>query len=160
MFTIKSNVNESYEYRTTIEKARKFFSDGNNYTELMPNLDGIHTDIRGITRWNISVAVPLIGTWKMSFMVDFLATDDIIEWYPSSSEKQNFLRCVAQLIEKNDDLVQVRITNNLELRRPHAKDFHIFAAMAGERTISQEMEAEVSKMIKNFLIKAKEKLEK
>lgn len=160
MFVIKSNVTESSELRTTIEKARFFFSDGNNYAELMPNVDSIHKDIRGVTRWNISVAVPLIGSWKMSFAVEFLAADDIIEWYPSSTEKQNFLRCVAQLNEKTDGIIQVIITNNLELRRQQAKDFHVFAGMAGERTISQEMQAEVSKMIKDFLLKAKEKLEK
>jgi hypothetical protein len=160
MFIIKSNVSEKFEFQTAFKSAWKFFVDGNNYVELMPNLDNIHTDGRGVSRWNISVDVPLIGSWKMAFAVDFLASDDIIEWYPSSSEKQNFLRCVTQLVEKDENLVEVRITHNLELRRQQATDFHIFAGMAGESMISAEMQKEVAKMVKIFMQKAKERLEK
>ena len=160
MFIIKSNVSEKYEFQTSVENAWKFFADGNNYVELMPNLDSIQTDGRGISRWDISVNVPMIGNWKMSFAVDFLTADDMIEWYPSNTEKQNFLRCVTQLVGKTDNLVQVRITHNLELRRPHAKDFHLLAGMAGESLISQEMQSEVTKMLKIFVQKAKERLEK
>lgn len=160
MFIIRSNVTESCDFRTSLKSARDFFVDGNNYIQLMPNLDSIHTDIKGVLRWNISVSVPLVGNWRASFAVDFLETDNLIEWYPSSTEKQNFLRCVAQLSEKNDGVVQVKITNNLELRREKASDFHVLANMAGEKTISQELQSEASKMIKDFMLKAKEKLEK
>jgi hypothetical protein len=126
----------------------------------MPNLDSIHTDGRGVSRWNVSVDVPLIGSWKMAFAVDFLASDDIIEWYPSTIEKQNFLRCMTQLVEKDENLVEVRISHNLELRRPQATDFHLLAGMAGESMISLEMQTEVSRMLKIFMEKAKERLEK
>ena len=160
MFIVKSNVTEKYEFRTSIINAQNFFSNGNNYVELMPNLDSIHTDVRGITRWNISVEVPLIGSWKMPFAVDFLTSDDIIEWYPSGIEKQNFLRCVTQLVEKENELVQVQITHNIELRRQQAAELHLLASLAGERMISQEMQSEVTKMLKIFMLKAKEKLEK
>lgn len=160
MFIIKSNVNEKYEFQSSLENTWNFFADGNNYVEFMPNLDSIHTDGRGISRWNVSVDVPLIGSWKMAFAVDFLASDDIIEWYPSINEKQNFLRCVTQLVEKDDRLVEVRISHNLELRRSQAADFHLLAGMAGESMISREMQSEVSRMLKIFMQKAKERLEK
>lgn len=160
MFIIKSNVSEKYEFQTTMENAWIFFADGNNYVELMPNLESIHTDGRGVSRWNISVNVPLIGSWKMSFAVDFLTSDDMIEWYPSNTEKENFLRCVTQIVEKTDNLIEVRITHNLELRRPQAKDFHLLAGMAGESMISNEMQTEVTKMLKIFMQKSKERLEK
>lgn len=159
MFTIKSNVTESCDIKTSFNSARDFFVDGNNYVQLMPNIDSIHTDTKGALRWNISVSVPLVGNWRASFAVDFLETDGLIEWYPSSLERQNFLRCVAQLTENSNGTVQVKITNNLELRREKASDFHILANMAGEKTISQELQSEASKMIKDFLQKSKEKLE-
>lgn len=159
MFIIKANVNERYEFQASKKNVWDFFADGNNYVELMPNLDSIHTDGRGVSRWNISVDVPLIGSWKMSFAVDFLTADDMIEWYPSITEKQNFLRCVTQLVEKTDELIEVRITHNLELRRPQAADFHLLAGMAGEGMISREMQNEVTRMLKIFMQKAKEKLE-
>lgn len=159
MFIIKSNVNDRYDFQTPFEKAWNFFADGNNYVELMPNLDSIHTDGRGVSRWNISVDVPLIGSWKMAFAVDFLATDDMIEWYPSVNEKQNFLRCVTQIVNKNEDFVEVRIAHNLELRRQQATDLHLLAGLAGESMISREMQSEVSRMLKTFMTRAKERLE-
>lgn len=160
MFIIKSNVNEKYEFQSSLENIWNFFAHGNNYVEFMPNLDSIHTDGRGISRWNVSVNVPLIGSWKMAFAVDFLASDDIIEWHPSITEKQNFLRCVTHLVERNNNFVEVRVSLNLELRRAQAKEFHLLAGMAGESLISQEMQTEVTKMLGIFMQKAKEKLEK
>lgn len=160
MFIIKSNVSDRYDFQTPFEKAWNFFADGNNYVELMPNLDSIHTDGRGVSRWNISVDVPLIGSWKMAFAVDFLTSDDMIEWYPSITEKQNFLRCVTQVVERNNNLVEIRISHNLELRRRQATDLHLLAGMAGESMISREMQSEVSKMLKIFMTRAKERLEK
>ena len=159
MFIIRSNVAENFNFRTSLKSARDFFVDGNNYVSLMPNLDSIHTDTKGVLRWNISVSVPLVGNWRASFAVDFLETDGLIEWYPSGTEKHNFLRCAAQLVEKDNGIVEVKIVNNLELRREKASDFHVLANMAGEKNISRELQSEAGKMIRDFLQKSKEKLE-
>lgn len=159
MFIVRSNVIESFEYQTPIANARSFFSHGANYIGVMPNLESIHTDERGVTRWNIAVEVPLIGRWKMPFAVDFLSADDIIEWYPAGIEKLNFLRCVTELSPRSETSTMVRITHNLELRRKHATELHALAGLAGERMISREMESEVTRMLKVFMVRAKEKLE-
>jgi hypothetical protein len=160
MFIIKSNVVETFEVQTTMIEAQKFFSETKNYVELMPNVESIHADAQGVLRWNISVEVPMIGRWKMPFAVDFLTTDDVIEWFPSSVEKQNYLMCVTRLIEKNENLVNVTISHNLELRRRQASDFHLLAGLAGESMISGEMKSEVAKMLKIFIGASKMRLEK
>ena len=159
MFTIKSNVTESFEIKTALFEAQKFFSEPKNYVEFMPNVESINTDGNGIMRWNIAVNVPMVGRWKMAFAVDLLTSDDAIEWFPSPVEKQNYLMCVTRLAEKNDKLVVVTISHNLELRRPKAVDLHILAGFAGEKTISSEVRIEVAKMLKTFINAAKERLE-
>jgi hypothetical protein len=160
MFIIKSNVNESFEIRSNLAESHSFFSNHQNYTDLMPNLESIHTDIKGITHWNIAVDVPFIGSWKMPFAVDLLSGDDIIEWIPSPTEKQNFLRCVTQFVEKSDNLVMAKISHNIELRRNKATELHPLAGLAGESMISSQMQIEVAKMMKTFISKAKERLDK
>lgn len=160
MFIIKSNVIEIFEVQTTMIEAQKFFADTKNYVELMPNVESIQTDAQGIIRWNISVEVPMVGRWKMPFAVDFLTTDDAIEWFPSSFEKQNYLMCVTRLIEKHEKMVAVTISHNLELRRKQATDLHLLAGFAGEKMISNEMKGEVAKMLKSFIKASKERLEK
>jgi hypothetical protein len=160
MFIIKSNVAETFEVQTSMIEAQKFFSNPKNYVELMPNVESINTDAQGVVRWNISVDVPMVGRWKMPFAVEFLTTDDLIEWHPSPVEKQNYLMCVTRLIEKNTNLVSVTISHNLELRRKQAADFHLLAGLAGESMISGEMRTEVAKMLKIFIKASKLKLEK
>lgn len=160
MFTIKANFADSFEINSTVEKTQKFFSDGNNYVELMPNLDSIHTDGRGITRWIILAEIPFVGKMKQSFAVDFLATEDCIVWHPSPSETQNYLRCVAEIIEKAADKVLIRYSQYVEIRRQNARELHPLAGMAGEKNISQGMQAEVDLMLKIFISKAKERLER
>jgi hypothetical protein len=48
----------------------------------------------------------------------------------------------------------------VELRRRAAKDFHFLASLAGEKRVSQGMQAEVAGMIKKFVQRTKETLEK
>lgn len=160
MFIIKANFADSFEINTTTEKAQKFFSDGNNYVELMPNLDSIHTDGKGITRWTITAEIPFVGKMRQSFAVDFLATGEIIEWHPSPFETQNYMRCVAEIIERSAFSVLVRYSQFVELRRNHAKELHPLANLAGESKISKGMQSEVDKMLRVFTSKAKDRLEK
>lgn len=160
MFIIKANFADSFKINTSAEKAQIFFSNGNNYVELMPNLDGIHTDGRGLTKWMISAEIPFVGKMKQSFAVDFMSTGDLIEWLPSPLETQNYLRCAAEIIEKAQNEVLVRYSQFVELRRNHAKDFHPLAGLAGEKKISQGMETEVDRMLRVFINKSKEKLER
>jgi len=160
MFIIKANFADSIEISSSLEKAGSFFSDFRNYIELMPNLDDIHTDGRGITRWMITAEIPFVGRMKQSFAVDFLATDDMIEWHPAPVETQNYLRCVAQIIEKSVDQVLVRYSQFVELRRNHARELHPLANLAGEKKISQGMQTEIDRMLRVFINKSKEKLER
>ena len=160
MFIIKANFADSFEINASVEKTQKFFSDGNNYVELMPNLDSIHTDGRGITRWIITAEIPFVGKMKQSFAVDFLATDDRIEWHPSPVETQNYLRCMSEIIEKSANKVLVRYTQYVEIRRNKASELHPLANLAGEKKISQGMQAEIEQMLKVFISKSKEKLER
>jgi hypothetical protein len=150
MFIIKSNVTETFEVQSTLSEAQKFFSETSNYVESMPNVESVHTDGQGVIRWNIAVEVKGIGRWKMPFTVDFLTTYDAVEWFPSPLEKQNYLRLVVGLIQKNDDIIAAKITINLEIRRSIASDLHMLAGFAGERKIGAEVDSEVKIMLKTF----------
>lgn len=160
MFIIRANFADSFEINTSPEIAQNFFADGNNYVELMPNLDSIHTDGKGITRWMISAEIPFVGKMKQSFAVDFMAYGDLIEWLPSPTETQNYLRCVAEVREKSVNSVLVRYSQFVEIRRNHARELHPLANLAGEKKISQGMQFEVDRMLQVFIKKSKEKLER
>ena len=54
----------------------------------------------------------------------------------------------------------VHFSQSVELRRKKAGDLHSLAWLAGESLISNEMTKRITEMIKVFIDRAKEKLEK
>lgn len=161
MFTISAAYSEQFEIKTSLKKAHEFFIDLKNFIDLMPNVESIHTDAKGITRWTIRDDIPLIGAMKQTFPVELTENSpDRIEWSPVPGETQNLLRYAADFLEKNENLILVHISQGVELRRSLARELHPLAGLAGERAVSAGMQRRVAEMIKTFLRKSKERLEK
>jgi carbon monoxide dehydrogenase subunit G len=160
MFTIRANYSDTIEVRTSLEAVREFFSDIRNFVELMPGIESIHTDAKGVTHWKIRADIPLVGPMMQKFAVQLTENDkDRIEWSPVAGENKNLLRYAADFLEKGRDLTLVHFSQIIELRRNSAKELHLLAGVAGESIISKEMTKRVGEMIKIFVRKAKERLE-
>lgn len=160
MFTISASYSEQFEIKTSLQKAHDFFIDLKNFIEIMPNIESIHTDGKGITRWTIRDDIPLIGTMKQTFPVELTEdTPERIEWSPLSGEKQNLLRYFADFLEKDENTTLVQISQSVQIRRNAARELHPLAGIVGERAVSAGMQRRVAEMIKMFLQKSKERLE-
>ncbi|MCY7377084.1 MAG: hypothetical protein LH472_14080 [Pyrinomonadaceae bacterium] len=161
MFTIRAGYSDKIEIKTSLENVIKFFSDIRNFVEMMPSVESIHTDNSGFTQWRIRVDVPLIGVFKEKFAVQLAEqTPERIEWIPAAGEKQNFLRYSAEFMPQSENSTVVQFSQNAELRRNSARELHLLAGLAGEAIISGEMNKGIAQMVKSFVRKAKEKLEK
>ena len=160
MFTIRASFSDKLEVGVSVKKTHEFFSDIRNFVELMPNVQSIHTNGDGTARWTIRAEIPFIGAMQQTFNVE-LAENSLerIEWIPKAGERQNLLRYAADFIENNDSTL-VQFSQNVELRRNSARELHLLAGLAGESRISKGMQAEVAGMIRKFVQKAKENLEK
>jgi carbon monoxide dehydrogenase subunit G len=159
MFRIKASYTEQLELRTTIERAREFFSEFRNFVDLMPGIEGIRKEAGGIMRWMVRAEVPVIGAVHATFAVE--KTEDRperLEWSPARGEVKNYLRYAAAFEERGHKVL-VRIAQHVELRRSHGRDLHTLAGLIGEGPISAEMQKRVSEMIKTFLERAQAKLE-
>lgn len=161
MFTIHTSYSDKFEVAASAKKVRAFFADIRNFIELMPNVESIHQNADGTARWAIRAEIPFIGAMQQSFTVEIAEdSDERIEWIPKAGEKQNFLRYAADFIEKTAASTFVQFSQTVELRRATAREFHLLAGLAGESRISQGMNAEVAGMMRKFVEKAKEKLER
>ena len=161
MFTVKAGYSDDVEVKTNVEKVREFFSDIKNFADLMPGIASIHTDAKGIAHWKIQAEIPLVGQMMQKFAVELSEnSEERIEWFPVALETQNFLRFSADFLEKARDVTQIHFSQMVELRRKSARELHYLAGLAGESLISTEMTKKVSEMIKVFIQRAKEKLEK
>lgn len=160
MFTIRASYSDKVEVKTNLQKVIEFFGDIKNFVELMPGVESIHTDGKGLTHWKIRAQIPIIGEMKQSFTVELSEkNDDRIEWSPASGEKQNLLRYAVDFVEKAQNLTLVQFSQTVEMRRDSARDLHLLAGLAGESIISGEMSKRVAEMIKTFVQKARERLE-
>lgn len=161
MFTIRANYSDTVEVRTSLDDVRDFFADIKNFVDLMPGVESIHIDAKGIAHWTIRAEIPIVGSMMQKFAV--VKTEDeeeIIEWSPVAGEAKNLLRFAAEFLEKGKNLTLVQFSQVVELRRNSARDLHLLAGLAGESIISSEMTKRVAEMIKTFVNKAKERLEK
>ena len=159
MFRIKAGYSDEVEVKTTADRARQFFGEIQNFVDLMPGIESIRREADGILRWIVSADVPMYGPVRAAFTVEQTENNPArIEWSPASSENANYLRYAADFEERGKSTL-VKIAQQVELRRPHAKDFHALASFIGEGPISAEMQKHVTKMIKTFLERSRAKLE-
>lgn len=161
MFTIKAGYSNDIEVKTSVEKVRQFFLDVSNFAELMPGIQQIHTDANGVAHWKIQAEIPFVGPMLQKFAVELAEdSEDRVEWTPVRTEAENFLRYSAEFIQKAKDVTLVHFSQMVELRRRSARDLHYLAGLAGESLISNEMSKRIAEMIKVFIERAKERLEK
>lgn len=161
MFTIKAGYTDEIEVRSDLERVRAFFADVTNFADLMPGIQQIHTDAKGVAHWKIQAEIPFVGAMMQRFAVELAEnTEQRIEWSPLRTEAQNFLRYSAEFFQKAKDLTVVHFSQMVELRRKSARELHYLAGLAGESLISNEMSKRIADMIKVFIDRAKERLEK
>ncbi len=160
MFIVKAAFSEQVEWRTSAERAREFFNDLRNFVELMPGVERITADARGIARWLIRAEVPVVGAIRQAFAVRQSVDEPTrIEWSPAAGESQNLLRYAATF-EGRGDVTRIRIEQRVELRREHARQLHALAGLAGQTRLSEALQRGVAEMMRTFLQRARARLEK
>ena len=161
MFTVKAGYSNDIEVASSIDKVREFFSDITNFADLMPGITQIYTDAKGIAHLKIQAEIPVVGPMLQKFAIEMAEdSEDRIEWLPLRTEAENFLRYSADFLEKAKDVTMVHFSQAVEIRRKSARDLHYLAGLAGETLISNEMTKRFAEMVKVFIDKAKERLEK
>ncbi len=160
MFTIRAGYSDKIEIKSDLERVREFFSDIANFIELMPNIESIHTDGKGITHWKIRVEIPIFGTFSQRFAVDIGEdSEERTEWLPIIGETKNFLKYAVDYLEVSADMTLIQFSQTVEMRRRSATEFHLLAGLAGESVISAEMGKRIAEMLKHFVRSAKMRLE-
>jgi hypothetical protein len=160
MFQVKAAFTGQLDVRANVERAREFFGDLRNFVELIPGVERITAEARGVVRWLIRAEVPIIGSVRHAFAVEQTGdAPERIEWSPARDERQNFLRYTASF-ERLGELTRVRIEQRVLLRRAHARELHTLAPLVGESRLSAELQKSVGEMMRAFLERARARLEK
>lgn len=160
MFKIHAAYTDQVEVRSNLENVRSFFSDIRNFIELMPNIESIHTDYKGITHWKIRAEIPFFGSFSQKFSVEIAEdSDERMEWLPIRGETRNLLKYAVDYAQLNAQKTFVQFSQTVELRRNSATELHLLAPLAGESVISSEMSKRIAEMIRLFVSRARHRLE-
>lgn len=161
MFKVRADFSEPFEVKANLKKVRAFFTDIKNLIDLMPSIESIHVDSKGIIHWKIRVVVPFVGSFTEKFSVfEVENSDERVEWSPAEDERFNLLRYSAEYLPKGKNKTLVQFSQNIELRRDSSADLHLLAGLAGENIISSEMTKGITEMMHVFLDKAAKRLER
>jgi len=161
MFTVKAGYSDDIEISSSADRVREFFADIRNFADLMPGIASIHTDAKGVAHWKIDAELPFVGSMTQKFAVQLAEnSEERIEWFPVAKETQNFLRFSADFLEKAKNVTLIHFSQMVELRRKSARELHMLAGLAGETLISTEMSKKVAEVLKIFIQRAKDHLEK
>ena len=160
MFTVKAAFSDDIEIKASVEKVREFFLDVSNFAEMMPGVERAHQDANGTAQWRVGAEVPFVGQIVQNFSLELAEnTPERVEWSPTETETENFLRYSADFLEGSNGITKVHFSQQVELRRKKASQLHSLAWLAGESLISKEMTASITQMIRTFIERAKERLE-
>jgi len=160
MFTVKAAFSDDIEIKATVEKVREFFLDVSHFAELMPGVERALLDANGIAQWRVEAEIPLVGKMIQDFSLELTEnTAERVEWSPADDSNGNFLRYSADFLETGG-VTKVHFSQQVELRRKKASELHSLAWLAGESLISREMTASITQMIRTFIDRAKDKLER
>src|ERR1700759_5574189 len=118
MFTVKAGYAKDIEIRSSEEQVREFFLDITNFADLMPGVEQVHTDAKGVAHWKVMTEVPVVGQILQKFALELSEnSEDRVEWVPLRSEAENFLRYSADFFEKAKNVTLVHFSQMVELRR-------------------------------------------
>ncbi len=160
MFTIRAMHTETVSLSAGSSHVRDFFTNIRNFVELMPHIDSIRTDNQGVTHWEISTHIPLVGTFRERFpIVRTEYSFERVEWSPFEGEQFNLMKFAADFLPKSALSTKVMLTQTIELRRNSPTELHLLAGFAGESLISTEMTKRVAEMMQKFITRARERLE-
>ena len=100
MFTVRAGYSDDIEVKSNIDKVRDFFLDISNFVDLMPGVNSIHTDAKGVAHWKITPENPVGGPMMQKFAVELAEnSEERVEWFPISVETQNFFRFSSDFFE-------------------------------------------------------------
>jgi hypothetical protein len=160
MFTVRAGYSNDIEIASSAERVREFFLDIRNFADLMPGVQQVHTDAKGVAHWKVQTDIPVVGQILQKFVLQLTEnSEERVEWAPLRTEAENFLRYSADFFEKAKNTTLVHFSQMVELRRRSARDLHYLAGLAGETIISNEMSKRITEMIRTFIERAKERLE-
>jgi len=160
MFKVRANFSETFEVKANLEKVREFFADIRNFVDLMPGIESIHLDSKGVMHWQLKADIPFVGSFSERFLVRVAENnEERVEWAPVEKEKYNLLRYAADFLPKSAEKTLVQFSQNIELRRNSATDLHLLAGLVGESLIGKEMTRRFAAILNDFLEKSRVILE-
>ena len=156
MFRVRADFREDLEVGSNVERVRALFADPQSFARLMPGVESVEQGGAGSAVWTVRADIPLISAARGRFGLERRDESPArVEWGPAATEEKNLLRYAIGFEELDPTRTLVRCALRVELRRAHARELHLAAALIGERRISAGVEERLTEMMRTFLARAR-----
>ncbi|HWT01454.1 MAG TPA: SRPBCC family protein [Pyrinomonadaceae bacterium] len=160
MFRVRAEFREDLEVGASVESVRALFADPQSFARLMPGVEKVEQGSASTAIWTVRAEIPLVGAARGRFELERREESATrVEWGPAHAEEKNLLRYAVAFEELGPSRTLARFALRLELRRAHARDLHLAAALIGERRISAGVQERVTEMLKTFLSRSRAELD-
>jgi hypothetical protein len=160
MFRVRADFREDLEVGASAGRVRALFADPQSFARLMPGVERVEQAGSTAAAWTVRADIPLIGAARGRFELERREESPArVEWGPAAAEEKNLLRYAMSFEELEPTRTLVRCALRVELRRAHARELHLAAALVGERRIGAGVEERVAEMMRTFLSRARAELE-
>jgi hypothetical protein len=160
MFRVRAEFREDLEIGSSVGRVRALFADPQSFARLMPGVESIEQEGARVAVWTVRAEIPLVGAPRGRFELERRdESESRVEWGPAATEQKNLLRYAIAFEELGPSRTLARVALRVELRRAHARELHLAAALIGEARLSAGVEARVRQMMKTFLARARAELE-
>ncbi len=160
MFRVRADFRDDLEVGASVGRVRALFADPQSFARLMPGVERVEQAGLTSAAWTVRADLPLIGAARGRFELERREESPArVEWGPAATEEKNLLRYAVAFEELGPERTLARFALRVELRRAHARELHLAAALIGERRISASVEERVAGMMRTFLARARAELE-
>ncbi len=161
MFRVRAEFREDLEIGASVGRVRALFADPQSFARLMPGVESVEQGgAGGVAAWTVRADIPLVGAARGKFELERRdESESRVEWGPAATEEKNLLRYAIAFDELGPSRTLARVALRVELRRAHARELHLAAALLGEGRLSAGVEARLRQMMKTFLARARAELE-
>ncbi|HJU53897.1 MAG TPA: SRPBCC domain-containing protein [Pyrinomonadaceae bacterium] len=160
MFRVRAEFREDLELGASVGRVRALFADPQSFARLMPGVESVEQGGADTAAWTVRADIPLVGAARGKFELERRdESESRVEWGPAATEEKNLLRYAIAFDDLGPTRTLARVALRVELRRAHARELHLAAALLGEGRLSAGVESRVRQMMKTFLARARAELE-
>ena len=161
LFVVDASSEASYAVEVSHGILRKYVDDVGLLSRNMPGVVSIQELDNGTYLYQTEKAIPLSKPLRTTFTIRKTLVGDSLTIYRSADiQDDNFMSCKVRLLAEGESRTLITISLRVRLSRRTPSDVHWLAPVLGEDFISGKMRDDLDEMLREFVERSRDELNK